>query len=203
MNRRERSHGLSPSRSWAAYSGGGPNGSKQCGEHGFFRARDHRFITFGIRLRAMLKRTLVRRMPTAPSGIGATPVMTLPQRCMFEVDETDGGAGWTGTTRLCLFRKAVPQSFTDNDKCLVSRILPDARGNEGRSAGSVPSSSRKPLRPHRQARQRQCGKGGRLCPDGTLTASPVRELGRVQWPRRAIRNRQATVLRFARAPSNA
>ena len=73
-------------------------------------------------------------------------VMTLPHSdaCFVAAYPAATTEAWLdGHNRAFVFFGGVPQSILyDNDKCLVSRILSDARGNErGRSAGCRPITS--------------------------------------------------------------
>ena len=125
-------------------------------------------------------------------------VMTLPHSdaCFVAAYPAATAEAWLdGHNRAFVFFGGVPQSILyDNDKCLVSRILPDGTRQRTRAFSGLqsPLPVRGPLRPSRQGqRQRQCGGGGWLRPAELYgAASPVCELGRLQCP--SWRNNAAT-----------
>ena len=94
-------------------------------------------------LRAMLKRTLARRMRSSPaSSIGAFfRHDTSPQRCLLRSlpGRRRRRPGWTGTTEPLSCSAAFPNRFFTTDKCLVAQSCQMARlTNAGVPAGCSP-----------------------------------------------------------------
>ena len=117
-------------------------------------------------------------------------VMTLPHSdaCFVAAYPAAATAAWLdGHNRAFVFFGGVPQSILyDNDKCLVSRILSDGARQRTRAFSGLQSHylfEDRCGRPGKGNDKGNAGGGGRLCPAELHdAASPVRELGRLQWP---------------------